>query len=167
MLPRPPAPSRCPPGPGVAWPCLSAGHTRVTRAHHRPGADAGRPSCPPPCSGPLILSRSCPPHGAHPLTPSLASPATISKGADRRAALSSLSLPRSPPPTATRASHAPFLFTRLIHAAGRVDAVPGAFLTATVAVPPPLPHGETRQSTTISLFEATLTSLIHPCSSRS
>jgi hypothetical protein len=65
--------------------------------------------------------------------PSPASPASVSKGAGRRSALSSLSLPRSPPPTATRASNAPYLFTPLIHAADRVATVPARFR------PPPSP----------------------------
>jgi hypothetical protein len=69
----------CPP-----LPCgNAAAHTR------RPGADAGRPSHPPPCWGPFFLSCSRPSRGDHPRTPtSLFSPLprawARSKAAGRR-----------------------------------------------------------------------------------
>jgi hypothetical protein len=45
--------------------------------------------------------------------------------------------PRSPPPTATRAIHAPLFFLPLIHGGDRAAAVFIAFLTTVIAVPPP------------------------------
>jgi hypothetical protein len=66
---------------------------------------------------------------------------------------------------ATQASHAPLLFPPLVHTGDRAAVVLIAFPTAVVAVSPP--HSETRLSTTLALFWATLTSLVLPCSSKS
>jgi hypothetical protein len=75
--------------------------------------------------------------------------------------------PRSPPPTATRAIHAPLFSLPLIHAGDRAAAVFIAFQTTVIAVSPPLPPGETRLSATIALTGVAHTSLILPRSSRS
>jgi hypothetical protein len=83
-MPRPPTPSHCPPGPAVTRPHLSA-TARASPAPHRPplsrgstaacarqpGADASCPSHSPTAPKPPLLSRSHPPHSAHPRTPCL------------------------------------------------------------------------------------------------
>jgi hypothetical protein len=165
----PAAPRPLPPGPEVARPYLSAAPFRITHVavlpcsqpaptvpmRHAPPTAIGaaqsrrvhavpihvaKPWTPPPFSPP----RSAEP----PPLPSPASPSLLQKAPAAVPALSSLP-PRSPPPTATRAVHAPLLLPPLIHADDRATAVLIAFrlpslpfCTSTMrhAYPPPLPY---------------------------
>jgi hypothetical protein len=78
-----------------------------------------------------------PPHGASPRTPTPPLPPLPPLQNEPAATPHSLLPPRSPPPMATRASHAPLLFPPLVHAGDRAAAVIIAFLTSAVTVPLP------------------------------
>jgi hypothetical protein len=112
-LPRPPAPSCCPPGPIVARPHLSAAAAvllvprcppllrgNAAARARRPRADAGRLSHPPPCLGPLpplsfpfLPSMGRPP--SDPLPPSF--PSVVRPSVFKRRRSSSCSPHRSAP----------------------------------------------------------------------
>jgi hypothetical protein len=72
-LPHLAAAHRAPSSPGPAYkpaaPASLAPAALQCHAAMPPPAPTGSPSCPQPHPGPLFLSRSCPPHGAHHRTP--------------------------------------------------------------------------------------------------
>jgi hypothetical protein len=119
-----------------------------------------RVAAPRPRSSLLLL----PPRGTELTPPPLPRPASAQKRAARRhRALLSFSIPRSTPPQA-REHHTPLPFPAS-HPCRRLSRC-GPRRVSDRCRPPP-PHGETRQSTSISLFGTALTSLIGPHSSGS